>query len=89
MVAKGAKLFYMNSYSNAKTMEYVFLGLNCLVFIMFVLGSISHKMIGVETIHTFQLIFFIHSMSTDYTYSFSMFKYLTYLNANFMYFFNK
>jgi len=79
----------MSSYSSSKIIEYLFLGFDCLVLLVFLLGSATHKMIGVESIHSFQLIFFLHSINNNYTFFFLMFKYLTYLNGNFMYFFNK
>jgi len=89
MASKGVKLVIVKNYSTIKLMEYILLGFSSFILLLFVFGSLFHKMIGMETLHAFQLLYFIHSLDKSYTSPYSMFRFLTYLNCNFFYFFNK
>lgn len=53
-----------------------------LTLIVFVLGSFSHKMIGVETLQCFQVIFLSHSLSNSFTDGYYQFKFLSLVAAN-------
>jgi len=47
------------------------------------------KMVGVETIHTFQLIYFVHFYSSYYSEHFNRLNPLTHTTGNFLYFANR
>ena len=60
-----------------------------MIVVMFVIASFNHKMAGVELINVYQLIFNLFMMEMNMTNIYSVLKQLTYVNMNFMFFWNK
>jgi hypothetical protein len=59
--------------------------MSILVLILFVLSSLTHKMIGVETLNAFQFIYFISLLEEKTTEFYFSFRYLTYTNLNILF----
>ena len=56
---------------------------------LFVIGSIFHKMIGVQVLVTFQIILFTSTISINYIQPFILLNYLSSTTCNFLYLFNQ
>jgi hypothetical protein len=88
MVSGGDKLIVVNNYDKIKLLVNFMTILSFVVLLIFIVGSFSHKMIGVEIIHSFQLIFLLQALSNNFTPVFGLLKYLSIVSCNFLFLLN-
>jgi hypothetical protein len=55
------------------------------VLFLFAVGSLAHKMIGVEILHAFQTIFLLQALSNNITPVFGLLRYLSLSAGNFLF----
>ena len=88
MTSRGDKLIVMNNYDKMALLINFLTILSFVVLFLFVAGSLSHKMIGVEILHSFQLIFLLQALSNNFTPVFGLLKYLSIVSGNFLFLIN-
>jgi hypothetical protein len=76
--SSGLSLTYGDSVQIDESYGVIFKALSILTLCIFVLGSIAFKMIGVETLYTIQISWFLMSTSKYFKLFFSNFKALNY-----------
>jgi len=85
MTSRGDKLIVVNNYDKMALLINFVTILSFVVLFLFVVGSLSHKMIGVEILHSFQLIFLLQALSNNFTPVFGLLKYLSIVSCNFLF----
>lgn len=89
MISEGQKLIIINSEGDIQTLNSLFYTLTLIAWSLFFLSLFSHKMIGVELIHSFQIIFFVHLVNSDYTPPFSILAQLANSGLNILFKFDQ
>jgi len=59
-----------------------------LIILLYLIASFFHKMAGIELLNVYQLIFYIFILENKITSFYALFKIFTYLDMNFLYFWN-
>lgn len=72
MISDGQKLIIISSEGDIQILNSLFYTLTLVAWAIFLLSLFSHKMIGIQFIHNFQIIFFVHLINSDYTPPFSI-----------------
>ena len=85
MISDGDKLIVANDYGKIIILINFTTVLSFVVLFLFVAGSLSHKMIGVEILHSFQLVFLLQALSNNSTPLFGLFKSLSIVSGNFLF----
>jgi len=85
MTSRGDKLIVMNNYDKMALLINFLTILSFVVLFLFVAGSLSHKMIGVEILHSFQLIFLLQALSNNSTPVFGLLRSLSIVSGNFLF----
>jgi hypothetical protein len=67
MISNGPKLILSANLGGASKYRYIFLLISISALIVFFCSLLVHKMIGVELIHTFQIIYITHLGNNNYT----------------------
>jgi len=88
MISDGDKLIVVNNYGQIALLINLMIILSFVVLFLFVAGSLSHKMIGVEIIHSFQLIFLLQALSNNFTPVFGLLRNLSIVSGNFLFLLN-
>ena len=88
MKSRGVRLIIYDSYNHMQIIQWILYGISISAVLLFVLGSITHKMIGAEVLTTFQIILFTSILNTKYTQSYSILNYLSPVSGNYYYFSN-
>ena len=88
MTSRGDKLIVVNNYDKMALLINFVTILSFVVLFLFVVGSLSHKMIGVEIIHSFQLIFLLQALSNNFTPVFGLLRNLSIVSGNFLFLLN-
>lgn len=60
-------------------------GISCSSLALLLLGSIFHKMVGVEFLYTLQLIYYLHFILKDYNLTLSSIEALSLVSFNSLY----
>lgn len=63
------QLIYYGNLGRVELVNLIFVGISGACLVVLLVGSWAHKMVGVELIHTFQTIYYIHFALKDYTVS--------------------
>ena len=85
MASQGDKIIVVNDYGKLTLLINVMTILSFVVLFLFVAGSLSHKMIGVEILHSFQTIFLLQALSNNSTPVFGLLRYLSIVLGNFLF----
>ena len=85
MISNGDKLIVVDDYGKINILINFMTILSFVILFLFVAGSLSHKMIGVEILHSFQLIFLLQALSNNSTPVFGLFKSLSIVSGNFLF----
>jgi hypothetical protein len=85
MVSNGDKLILVNNYDKCALLINLMTVLSFAVLFLFVVGSLTHKMIGVEILHAFQAIFLFQALSTNFTPVFGLLRYFSLVAGNFLF----
>jgi len=85
MISDGDKLIVVNDYGKIIILINFTTVLSFVVLFLLVIGSLSHKMIGVEILHSFQLIFLLQALSNNSTPVFGLLRYLSIVSGNFLF----
>lgn len=72
MNSDGQKLLIVASEGLIQRLSFLYGGITLIAWGVFVLSLLTHKMIGVELLHSFQVIYFTHLINNDYTPPFSI-----------------
>lgn len=72
----------------AKTIKLIFSSVTLCAVLIFLASLRFHKMIGLETILPFQIIYFVFLLNSDKTQLFSLFSYYSGSALNFLFYFN-
>jgi hypothetical protein len=89
MISSNMKLIVSNTGSKKDMLDSAIGILSLAALILFILSSIFHRMMGVELLHSFQLIYFVSELSPIQTEVYSSFTKLASVNLNLKYFINK
>lgn len=81
--SRGVELLIYSYEQYYEIIRYINIGLSLLSLIVFMFGTWLGKMISVEILNIFQLIFLLHFMTENYTESIMVFRQLTYSMLNF------
>jgi hypothetical protein len=85
MVSNGDKLIIVNDYGKCEILI-IFMKVLCFVLLfLFAVGSFTHKMIGVEILHAFQIIFLLQALSNNITPVFGLLRYFSIVAGNFLF----
>lgn len=83
--------FNMTSHGNKLTLssnlvfvKNLFLVLSILAILVFASSLFVHKMIGVELILPFQIVYLVHLVNNQYTQEYGLLKYIAYTSWNFL-----
>lgn len=79
------QLNYFEDTSNIITFNGVLLGISCAGLLLLLVGSFLHKMVGVEFLHSLQLIYYLHFAFKDYSLTLSSFQSLSLVSFNNLY----
>ena len=85
MASQGDKIIVVNDYGKLTLLINVMTILSFVILFLFVAGSLSHKMIGVEILHSFQTIFLLQALSNNSTPVFGLLRYLSIVLGNFLF----
>jgi len=85
MTSRADKLLVVNNSEIMNLLVKILTIISFAALIVFMIGSISHKMIGVETLHSFQLIFLLQALTNNYTPTFGLLKCLSMVLGNFLF----
>jgi hypothetical protein len=85
MVSNGDKLIIVNNYDKCALLINLMTVLSFVVLFLFFVGSLTHKMIGVEILHAFQAIFLFQALSTNFTPVFGLLRYFSLVTGNFLF----
>jgi hypothetical protein len=85
MVSHGDKLIIVNNYGKCAILINVMIVLSFVVLFLFVVGSLSHKMIGIEILHAFQAIFLFQALGNNFTPIFGLLRYFSLVAGNFLF----
>jgi len=85
MTSRADKLLVVNNSGSMNLLVKILTIISFAALIIFMIGSISHKMIGVETLHSFQLIFLLQALTNNYTPTFGLLKCLSIVSGNFLF----
>lgn len=86
ITAQGAKLLYNGNAASVMKYEFLFSIIALSALTIFVVSSLTHKMIGVETINAFQFVCFICLVNKNSTELYFSLRCLTYTNLNLLYY---
>lgn len=89
MISGGDKLVIFGDYKNEQIMRNFLTIAPIIILALFCLSLLGHKMIGIETLHPIQMIYLVHSLDSNFSLPFALFKYLTYVTLNFGYLTNQ
>ena len=82
-------MVYYEDTSSLELAGVVFLYVNGILEVVFLVSIFFHQMLGVEVVVTYQLVFLGHFLTHNYSLSFSYFKYFAYSFCNFYYYLNE
>ena len=85
MTSQGDKLIVVNDCGRVALLINVMTILSFVVLFLFVAGSLSHKMIGVEILHSFQTVFLLQALSNNSTPVFGLLRYFSIVSGNFLF----
>jgi len=85
MTSQVDKLIVVNDYGKVAALINVMTILSFIVLFLFAAGSLSHKMIGVEILHSFQTISVLQALSNNSTPVFGLLRYLSMVSGNFLF----
>jgi hypothetical protein len=88
MVSNGDKLIVVKDYEKCALLINLMTVISFAVLFLFVVGSLSHKMIGVEILHAFQTISLLQALSSICTPVFGLLKNINFVAGNFLFFSN-
>jgi hypothetical protein len=85
MTSRGEKLVVIKDYDTMTLLKKTITVFCFIVLFLFFSGSLSHKMIGVEILHTFQLIFLLQALDNNVTPVFKLLNYFSIVSGNFLF----
>jgi hypothetical protein len=88
MISNGFKLIIIKNAAELNICKIIFQVFSIIILMIFFLSLFAHKMIGVELIHCFQVIYLVHLINPSYTLPYSLIKYFAPITFNFLYFQN-
>jgi hypothetical protein len=88
MTSNGDKLIVVRNYSTMVTLVNIMTIISFFALFLFAAGSLTHKMIGVETLHTFQIIFLLQMLNKNSTPVFGLMRSLSIVIGNFLFLIN-
>lgn len=88
MVSRGAKLIIYRKYPEIMKIRLYLEIISFIILAIFFASNFTHKMIGLETMHSFQVIYFICILEKNRTEPYILFRFLTYVNLNFSFYNN-
>jgi hypothetical protein len=74
MVSNGIKLIIVKDWSQFLSFKNTVCGLSLTILALFFVSLFVHKMIGVELIHTYQVVYLVHLVNPNYTPHYSLLK---------------
>jgi hypothetical protein len=74
MVSNGAKLIIVKDWSQFLSFKDAVCGLSLTILALFFVSLFVHKMIGVELIHTYQVVYLVHLVNPNYTPHYSLLR---------------
>jgi hypothetical protein len=84
MDSNGIKLMLVNNEHYLNICHNIILGLSLSIMGIYFLSLFFHKMVGVELMHTFQVIYLVHLINNDYTSPYSLLKYFAVITFDFL-----
>jgi hypothetical protein len=74
MVSNGTKLIIVKDLSQFLSFKNAVCGLSLTILALFFISLFVHKMIGVELIHTYQVVYLVHLINPNYTPHYSLLR---------------
>lgn len=74
MTSNGVKLVLTKDRAKMLMCKVSIEAISLVTVILFFLASLTHKMTGVEMIHSFQVIYLVHLLNSDYTQLYSLLR---------------
>lgn len=84
MISNGMKLIITKDHTKMLMCKESIEIISLVIIILFVLSSLTHKMIGVEMIHSYQVIYLVHLLNGDYTQLYSLLRFFSYSAFDFL-----
>lgn len=78
MISNGMKLIITKDQAKILMCKQSIEIVSLVIVILFVISSLTHKMIGVEMIHSYQVIYLVHLLNGDYTQIYSVLRFFSF-----------
>lgn len=84
MVSNGVKLLVTKDTAKLLACKESIEAISLAAVTLFWLASLTHKMAGVEMLHSFQVIYLVHLLNEDYTQLYSLLRFLSFSAFDFL-----
>jgi cysteine-rich repeat protein len=85
MVSSGIKLIIIQDLPRLLSFKNAVFGLSLAILVLFLASLFAHKMVGVELIHTYQIVYLVHLLNSNYTPFYSLLRWFTLTVFDFLY----